>query len=115
MGVIRSNYIPTLNPATQRAVVHQTSDGETVVHQRNDVSGILKANQFEQGTQTMHHGSQVLNHVARIDTLALQNWCRRRGITKRWWYHLFADDGKLFREFVNDPENKCWRTRLGKI
>lgn len=114
MGIVRSDFIPTVAP-TMRAVAHQTSDGKTVVHQQNDVTGILRANQFERGEQSLHHQSQVLNHVARVDVLVLKNWCGQRGITKRWWKRLFEDEGKLFREFLNDPENKAWRTRLGKV
>lgn len=114
MGLIRSDYLETDSP-TQKAVVHQTTDGKTVVHQKNDVSGILRANQFQQGEQTLHHKSEIMNHYARVDVLALKKWCQQRGITKRWWQQIFADDGKLLRAFLNDPENKCWRTRQGKV
>lgn len=114
MAILRSDYIPT-ESETQKAAVHSTSDGKTVVHQQNDVSGILRANHFQQSTQTLHHESQVMNHAARIDVLALKNWCAARGITRRWWMEVFANDGKLLRAFMNDPDNKCWRTRLGKV
>lgn len=114
MGIIRSDYLPTDTP-TQKAVAHQTTDGQTVVHQQNDVSGILRMNHFLKSTQPMLHGNEIMNHYANVDVLALKNWCAARGITKRWWQQLFEDDSKLLRTFLNDPENKCWRTRSGKV
>ena len=114
MGIIRSDYIPTDAP-TMRAVQYQTTDGQTVVHQRNDVTNILQANHFQKSEQTLHHDNEVMNHYARVDVLALKSWCSRRGLTRRWWMELFADGGKLLTEFLNDPENEVWRTRKGKI
>lgn len=113
MSVIRSNYLK--KDETQSVVMHQTTDGKAVIHQQNDVSGILRQNHFLQSTQTLHHQSEIMNHVASIDVLALKEWCRQRGITRRWWQQIMADDGKLLREFLNDPENKVWRTRLGRV
>lgn len=114
MGIIRSDYLPTLSK-TQRSVIHQTTDGKAVVHQQNDVSGILRMNHFLKTTAPMHFQGELLNHVASVDVLALKNWCFQRGIKKRWWMRLFEDDAKLFREFLNDPENECWRSRKGKV
>lgn len=114
MSIIRSDRLPTETP-TQETTVHQTTDGKTVIHQKNDVSGILKANAFQRNEQSLHHESEIMNHYARVDVIVLKNWCETRGIIKNWWARLFEDEGKLFREFLNDPENEAWRTRKGKI
>ena len=114
MGIVRSTYLPTDSP-TQKAMVHTTTDGKTVVHSQNDVTGILRANHFQKSEQSFRHGSEIMNHYARIDVLAMKTWCEQRGITKRWWREMMAGDGKLLREFMNDPDNKAWRTRLGKV
>lgn len=115
MGIVRSDYLPTQNPETQRSTVHQTTDGETVIRHEHDIGGILRANHFQKGEQTLHHQSEIMNHVARIDVLVLKEWCRQRGITKRWWKRLFEDGNKLLQAFLNDPQNEAWRTRKGKV
>ena len=93
---------------------HYTADGETVLEQTHDVSQIIKANKFLQNEQDLHHRSDVTNHVATIDMLAIKNWMSARGITRGWWREFMSDD-KHLRDFLNDPDNKMWRTRLGKV
>lgn len=115
MGIIRSDYLPTDSPKTQRASVHQTTDDTVVYRQEHDVGGILRLNQHLRSEQALHHTSEIMNHVANVDILVLKEWCRQRGIVRRWWMKLFEDDGKLFRTFLNDPENEVWRTRRGKV
>lgn len=114
MGIIRSDYLPTDAP-TQRATLHQTTDDTLVVRQEHDVSSILRMNHFMRGEQTLHHKNEIMNHVANVDILVLKEWCRQRGITRRWWMRLFEDEGKLLRAFLNDPENDAWRSRKGKV
>ena len=84
MGVFRSNFLPTQSP-TQKALMHQTTDGQVVIHQQNDVSGILRANHYQRSEQSLHHTSELMNHVARIDVIILKEWCRQRGIKGNWW------------------------------
>ncbi len=99
---------------TMRSLFHYTSDNEIVHEHSHDVSGILRANQFLRSEQTIHHEGEVFNHVANIDLIAVKNWCAQRGIVKNWWAEFCRDD-KLLTHFLNDPDNKLWRTRLGKI
>lgn len=109
----RREAMPTIDKGI-KSIFHYDSDGTVTIQQRSDVTGILRANHFQQSEQTMRHQGEVMNHVARIDMLAIKNWMNARGIFKNWWYE-FNQDPKLLREFLNDPDNKCWRTRLGKI
>lgn len=113
MTVLKTAYLPSLAP-TMRQTFNVTSDGEAVVQQTNDVSGILRANHFDRTTQTLHHQGQAFNHYARIDVLAIKNWCAQRGIVKGWW-RRFNEDDSLWKAFLNDPENEVWRTRKGKV
>ena len=113
MGIVRSEKMPTLSKEMS-SMFHYTTDGEVVVEQSSDVSGILRANHFQRSEQSFRHEGEVMNHVARIDMIAIKNWMAQRGITKRWWYE-FNHDPKLLQEFLNDPDNTCWRTRLGKV
>lgn len=93
---------------------YKVEDGKIVHHRQHDVSGIIKANKFLQSEQTMRHQSETVNHVAHIDMLAAVNWMKERGITHNAW-KLFMSDPKFIKDFLNDPDNKAWRTRLGKI
>ncbi len=93
--------------------IHITDDGEVIHEATHDVSGIIRANKFIQNENEKYR-SEVVNHVARIDVLAIKNWMEGRGITKGWWEIFFKDD-KLLKEFLNDPDNKVWRTKLGKV
>ncbi len=93
--------------------IHVTNDGEVVHQAKHDVSGIIKANKFIQN-ENEGYTSEVVNHVARIDVIAIKNWMAERGITRGWWEMFFKDD-KLLKEFLNDPDNRVWRTKLGKV
>lgn len=111
MGIRRTEALPGSQGVT--TLFHYTTDDEVVIEQKNDVSGILRANHYQRSEQSMHHQSEAMNHVARIDTLAIKNWMAQRGVTKNWWYEF--NRGDFLKEFLNDPDNECWRTRKGKI
>ena len=112
-GIVKSRSLPTAHK-NMKAVEHQMSDGTTVLQHTNDVTSILEANKFQQSEQAIHHTSETFNHVARIDVVAIEEWLKVRGINKGGWREFMTDE-KLLNEFLNDPDNKIWRTRLGKI
>jgi hypothetical protein len=112
-NIVTSKSMPT-GHKNQKTMHHTMDDGSIVIQHENDVSDIIEMNKFLQGEQSMHHRSEAFNHVASIDMLAAIAWCKDRGITKNAWA-LFMQDDKLIKEFCNDPDNKLWRTRLGKI
>jgi hypothetical protein len=112
-GIVMTKAMPTPGKG-MRSLFHYMSDGTVVHEHQNDVTAIIEANKFQQGTQDIHHRSEVFNHVARIDMLAIQEWCRKRGIGRGWWRE-FVTSETLMTEFLNDPDNKLWRTRLGKV
>lgn len=111
MSVIKRKKLPDAEGVKQTFNI--TSDGDAVIEQSHDVSGILRANHFQRTEQTMHHESETFNHVARIDLLAIKNWCAQRGINTRWWARFNQEN--LLKDFLNDPDNEAWRTRKGKI
>ena len=103
---------------------YKWEDGEIIIGRHHDVTPILDSNKFLRSEQSLHHKSEVLNHVAHIDTIAIENWCKyKRGIKSRrkedgtveGWYEQFFADPQLLTDFLNDPDNALWRTRLGKI
>jgi hypothetical protein len=108
---------------TVRQTFH-IEDGQAIIKTTRDVTKILDSNKFLQGEQSLHHRSEVFNHVANIDVGAIQIWMAERGITGTWrdeegnvcnWYQEFFRDPDHLKNFLNDPDNKVWRTRLGKI
>ena len=112
------------NAPSIRKTVH-LEDGKTIFAESHDVSKILEANHFQQSkaNTNLHHDSETLNHYARIDNLAIKKWCEDRGIKPQrnedgflesYWEIFFRDEA-LTKAFLNDPDNKVWRTRLGKI
>jgi hypothetical protein len=111
--IVSTKRHATAHP-NMRTESHTLTDGSVVVESKNDVSQIIKANKFLQGEQSLHHESETFNHVASIDMLAAIQWCKQRGMTKDIWKEFMTDE-KLITEFLNDPDNKVWRTRLGKI
>lgn len=112
-GIISSKRMPTSHKNMQ-TVSHTMDDGSVIIESQNDVTQILEQNKFLQGEQSLHHQSETFNHVASIDMLVAIQWCKERGMTKDIWA-TFMGDEKLITEFCNDPDNKIWRTRLGKI
>ena len=111
-GIVNSKQLPGVGNI--KTTHHELSDGTMVMEHTSDVTGILEANKFQQSEQTMHHQSETFNHVARIDMLAVESWCKARGMGNGYWAE-FMESEALLKEFLNDPDNKVWRTRTGKI
>ena len=90
---------------------HYSEHDDTAAIQRvSDVSKILQANKIQRDSN-QGYKSEVFNKVASIDVVVLDAWCKARGINLETF---FADD-KVFKNFLNDPDNKAWRTTSGKI
>jgi hypothetical protein len=86
-------------------------DDTAAIQTQVDVTGILRANQFERSNQQMGHKSEVFNKVANIPYVAVTAWCKAQGLK----YEEFFQDNKHLKRFLNDSDNKAWRTRTGKI
>lgn len=93
-----------------REILHKQDD-KVIIESIHDVTGIVKANKFQRDHAPMRHTEEVFNHKARIDTNAIKQWCKVKGIT---WADFFSNPEHL-RTFLNDPENEVWLTRKGKV
>jgi len=111
VGIRRTAALPSSKGT--KTLFHYTTDNEVVIERENDVTAILRANHYQRSEQEMRHKSEAVNHVARIDGLAIKKWMAQRGVVKNWWYEF--NRGTFLKEFLNDPDNECWRTRKGKI
>lgn len=82
---------------------HVTDKGEYVVETQQDVSSIVEANKRQYNDNTGRWGD--LNKVASIP-LSVYYDLKRRGI---------ADDPVALKKWMNDPDNRVFRTRSGNL
>jgi hypothetical protein len=83
------------------------SDDKVVIQTKTDVTDIVKANKRQFNEVDKHHswGQGLGTKVASIP-LSLLHELRQKGIVQ---------DQKKFKKWLNDPENRAFRTRGGKV
>jgi metal-dependent HD superfamily phosphatase/phosphodiesterase len=82
---------------------HVTGNGEYVVETQQNVSAIVEANKRQYNDTPNKHGD--LNKVATIP-LSVYYELKRKGI---------ADDPKALKKWINDRDNRVFRTRAGTL
>lgn len=82
---------------------HVKGNGEYVVETQQDVSAIANANKRQYNDTPNKHGD--MNKVASIP-LSVYYQLKREGI---------ADDPIAFKKWLNDGDNKVFRTRAGTL
>ena len=82
---------------------HVTDKGEYVIETQQNVSSIVEANKRRYNDGTKRWGD--LNKVASIP-LSVYYDLKRRGI---------ADDPVALKKWMNDPDNRVFRTRSGNL
>lgn len=80
------------------------------IHRVEDVGAVLDANKRQFDPDNKHY-KENFNHVARIPLIVLEKYCKDKGIK----YEEFINSEKLFKRFLNDPDNKFFRTKPGRI
>lgn len=99
-----SGRLISSDPVTKRAEMFYTDpDGGVVIASRQDVEPIIEANKVNYKEQSGFKGD--MKHVARIP-LAVYEDLMKRGI---------ADDPVKFKAWLNDRDNKAWRTHPGRL
>ena len=83
------------------------------INKTEDISSVLDANKAQFDVDNKRYTSEAFNHVARIPVIAIEMWCKAKGIP---YQDFMADyDNKLMKQFLNDPDNKYFRTKPGRI
>mgnify|MGYP005995709547 CR=1 FL=1 len=82
---------------------HVKGNGEYVVETQQDVSAITEANKRQYNEASGKYGE--MNKVASIP-ISVYYELKRKGI---------ADDPKAFKKWLNDRDNKVFRTRAGTL
>ncbi len=100
-------------PITFRtSVAHDTDEG-LVIETRQDISDILEANLAERNLKDKHTrwGDDLFdNKIASIPLTVIDD-LNKQGVMRG--FHIL--DNKRFKEFLNNPDNKVFRTREGRI
>lgn len=92
---------------------HATDDGGLVIETAQDVSGIIESNkrQFNAFDERARWSDDLLgNKVASIPLTVIDD-LNQKGIMRG--FHIL--DEKRFKDFLNDPDNRVFRTRPGRI
>lgn len=93
-----------------RRMFHGASDGNSFVeHATQEVGGRLELNKALQNEERGRYGD--INRMASIPIVVFEDLIRQRLVTSGG---QILDEPK-FRAWLNDPDNRAFRTRLGKI
>lgn len=95
--------------------MYADGDGGLVIETKVDLSKIIEINQqkFNARSEKTGWGSDVLdpkNHIATIPDIIIDE-LNKKGVMRGY----AVIDKEAFRRFLNDPDNKVWRTRGGNV
>ena len=90
---------------------HDTDDGGIVIATEQDVTEIVEQNKKEYNASTSTWGNDIFdNKIASIPMVAIDE-LNKQGIMRG--FHVL--DQKKFKEFLNHPDNRFFRTKQGRI
>lgn len=89
-------------------VAHATDDG-VVLETRQDVSSIVEANK-QQLNATANRFGDVITHIARLPLTVIDDLNHKRVMRG-----FKVIDEPAFRRFLNDPDNRFFRTHPGTV
>ena len=90
---------------------HDSDDGGVVIAKEHNISALIDANKEEYNTaDSKWHDNALNNRVARIP-MAVFEELNKQGITRGFT----VIDMKRFKEWLNNPDNKVFRTKAGRI
>jgi len=94
----------------RNATTHDTDLGK-VVEVKQDVTDIVEQNKQEYNNNTTSWGDDVFdNKIASIPMTVIDR-LNQKGIMRG--FHVL--DQKKFKEWLNDPDNRFFRTKQGRI
>ena len=92
-------------------VAHQDENGGIVIATEQDVTDIIEQNKKEYNMNTGRWKEDVLENKITSIPLTVIDTLNQKGIMKGF----DVVDQKKFRAWLNDPDNRFFRTRQGKI
>lgn len=97
----------------RQQTAHQDGEGGIVIATKQDVSGIIEANkkEFNSYDERARWSDELFgNKIASIPMTAIDD-LNKQGIMRGF---AIVDEVK-FAAYLNDPINRAWRTRPGKV
>ena len=95
----------------RQKVAHNTDDGEIVIATEQDVSNIIEQNKKEYNATNGRWGEDVFdNKIASIPLTVIDD-LNKLNIMRG--FHVI--DQKKFKAWLNNPDNRFFRTRQGKV
>jgi hypothetical protein len=92
-----------------RYTVATLQDDQIILTTKQDVSDIVEANKQQVNAATKKV-DDVLTHVARIPNTVI-DVLNKMGIMRGF----MVTDEKRFKAWLNDPDNRVWRTYPGSV
>ena len=92
-------------------VAHDTEDGGLVIETVQDVSAILEQNKKEYNATNGRWGEDVFDNKIASIPLTVIDTLNQKGIMRG--FHVV--DQTAFKKWLNDPDNRFFRTRQGRI
>jgi ribosomal protein S8 len=92
-----------------RYTVATLQDDQIILTTKQDVSDIVEANKQQVNAATKKVDS-VMTHVARIPNTVI-DVLNKMGIMRGF----MVTDEKRFKAWLNDPDNRVWRTYPGSV
>lgn len=95
---------------TRQTIAHDDGDGGLILETKQDVSHIIEGNKkmFNEVTSLNKWGD--LTHVARLPLTVIDDLNR-----KKIMRGFAVIDETRFKAFLNDPDNRFFRTRPGRV
>ena len=95
----------------RQKVAHNTDDGEIVIATEQDVTNIIEQNKKEYNATNGRWGEDVFdNKIASIPLTVIDD-LNKANIMRG--FHVI--DQKKFKAWLNNPDNRFFRTRQGKV
>jgi hypothetical protein len=88
--------------------VYDDMEDKLYIERVQDVQPILEANKRAFDVDDRRFKNEAFNHVARIPMIVIEKVKRESGID-------LLKDEKALKKFLNDPDNKLFRTKPGRI
>jgi len=92
-------------------VAHDTADGGLVIEVAQDVSEIIEQNKQEYNATNGRWGNDVFDNKIASIPLTVIDTLNQKGIMRG--FHVV--DQTAFRKWLNDPDNRFFRTRQGRV
>lgn len=93
-----------------RRIAHEHGDGSGVLQTQQDVTDVVENNKMNYNERHGERFQDFTTHVARIPTGIYYELIRTGVIDEK-----NDPEGTRLKAWLNDPDNKAWRSRPGKI